>query len=133
MAPDRLTDGGEVRRAYPNPRRVVLAAWLALGTGLSIIAGLLTLPVAWLRTEVWEPLYVTVISLVVLAWGTYLTLAATLRCPGCGQRFLLGSRGPRRPAARKAWNSDGLEMLVSEIIFYHEFTCGECGARWRLR
>ncbi len=123
---------GVRQRSYSAGRGVLVACWLAVGARALLVLGLLALPLAWVRHEVWGYLYLAVVPVFVLIWGIYLAFALALRCPACGRRFLIESRDLKHPAARRARYCDYWGTVVSDVIRYGQFACMYCGATCRV-
>ncbi len=123
--------GGPLQ-SYPASRRVLVACWLAVSARTLLVFGVLALPLAWVRADAWEYLYLAVLPVFVLIWGIYLGFSLTLRCPACGRRFLIEPRDPKRPAARSMRYCDSWGTVVSDVIRGRQFACMYCGANCRI-
>ena len=97
---------------------------------------LITTPVAIISYEIWELLYIVTLGIFVLVVTAYITFALVLRCPNCGEYFLIESMGlkrlGRRPAAQKTEHFDYWGTIVWSVVRHQEFACMHCGVLYRL-
>jgi DNA-directed RNA polymerase subunit RPC12/RpoP len=61
-----------------------------------------------------------------------LILAAALRCPACGRRFLVERHGQRHPHARWVPPFSFCGTVISDVVRRGEFTCMYCAGRCRV-
>src|SRR5215813_8941951 len=70
-------------------QRLFLACWLAIFARVIIIVGLIATPIVILNYEIWELLYVVLLGILAIVMAVYIGFAFVLRCPSCGNRFLV--------------------------------------------
>jgi len=123
---------GELLQTHSASRRLLVACWLAVSVRALLVLGVLALPLAWIRADAWEYLYVALLTVFVPIWGIYLALAVTLRCPACGRRLLVESREPKHPSARRARYCDSWGTVVRDVLRSRQCVCMYCGAHCRI-
>ena len=117
-------------------QHLFLACCLAILARIFLIVALIATPVVIISYEAWELLYVVTLGIFVLVVTAYITLALVLRCPSCGEYFLIESMGPkrpgRRPAAQKTEHFDYWGTIVWSVVRHQEFACMHCGVLYHL-
>jgi len=76
-------------------RLALVACRLAVVVRIVLVVGIVTLPIAFLSSTVWNWIHEIVLALFVVLMGAYIGLAFTLRCPNCRRRFLVERRDRR--------------------------------------
>jgi hypothetical protein len=109
-------------------RRALAACWLALLARLVLVIGVLTVPAAFVRGDVWESIYLSVLAAFVLTWGASIALSLTVRCPRCRRRFLLPRPPWSRSAKGKTHHLQDPHTAVWDIVRVRNFVCGCCAA-----
>lgn len=117
---------------HPRPFAVLTACWLALGVRAVLVLGLLAIPLVLVSQALGEYIYVGVLGAFVITMGVYMILAAGLRCPACGRRFLVERHGQRHPDARRVPPFSLWGTVISDVIRRREFTCMYCSVRCRV-
>jgi len=123
---------GGLLQIHSASRRLLVTCWLAVSARALLVFGVLALPLAWVRADAWEYLYVALVTVFVLIWEIYLALALTLRCPACGRCFLVEPRGAKPPGARRARYCDNWGTVVRDVIRGRQCACMHCGAHCRI-
>jgi len=108
-------------------QRLFLACWLAIFARIITIVGLIATPIVILNYEIWELLYVALLGIFAIVMAVYIGFAFVLRCPRCGNRFLVEPSGAKHPAARRAEHLDYWGTVVWNVVRGQEFTCMHCG------
>lgn len=119
-------------RAPGVSRLALVACWLAVLIRVLLVVGLVTTPVVFASSAVWEWIYLFVLGSFVVLMAAYMGLAFSLRCPACRRRFLVESRGATHPEARKAQPLSRWGTMVLDIIRHRQFTCMYCGILYRV-
>lgn len=107
--------------------RLLTLCWLTILTRVVVLGGLVMFAVACVNRWDLETLYITVGSMIVVTFASYLYLAYVLRCSSCGARFFINTGRAKHPAARKAKYGDYWGTLVLDILRHGHFVCVYCG------
>jgi DNA-directed RNA polymerase subunit RPC12/RpoP len=123
-------EGAVPAHAVPVSRLVLVGCACAVGSRVLAAAAIPTVVVTVLWLErAWEPLYLALLSGVVLLGAAEAIIAAQQRCPSCGARFLIESaRPPRVETARRA-PLGHFATTVIDVLRTRRFVCMYCGQR----
>jgi len=112
-------------------RLALVACWLAVVVRIVLVVGIVTLPIAFASSTIWNWIHEIVLALFVVLMGAYIGLAFTLRCPNCRRRFLV-ERRDRHAAAKKAEHLGHWGTVVHDVLRQRHFTCMYCGVLCRV-